>query len=394
MQYDFDTVLSRRGIGAAKWNAAVNSNGVLPDGVVPLSVADMEFRTAPEIIEALQKTASSGLWGYTEPDSLYREAVVSWMERQHNWHIENDWIVPASGVVQLLYTAIHAFTAPGDNVIIQTPVYYPFYYAIEKNGRTLLPNPLKHVGMDYTMDFDDLREKAKHAKLLFLCSPHNPVGRVWSREELTELAEICLENHVLVVSDEIHFDLVYPPHKHTVFANLDPCYRDNCLVLTAASKTFSLAGLCCANAIVPNQELRAKLDAQIWADGTWTYSTFGMDAIKVAYTQCDEWYKALLDYLWGNYRYFKTFMAEHFPKVPVADLQGTYLVWFDCSSFGLEPQALERFMKDEASLFLDEGYIFGDCGACFERINIACPRAVLEDAMDRLLKAARYHGLV
>ena len=393
-QYDFDTVRSRRGMGASKWIWARNSSGVLPEGVVPLSVADMEFRTAPEIIQALHDTAERGMWGYTEADSSYREAVAAWMERRHGWKLEKEWILQTSGVVQMLYSAVRAFTEPGEGVIIQTPVYYPFYNAIAKNGRTILENPLKRDGMDYTMDFDDLREKAGRAKMLILCSPHNPVGRVWTRAELTELADICRENGLLVVADEIHADLVYAPHVHTAYGTLDPKYLDNCIIGTAASKTFSLAGLCCANAVVPNPDIRAKLEAQVNLDGCYTYSCFGMEALKAAYTKCEGWYRALLDYLWGNYRYFKDFMAAHFPKVPVADLQGTYLVWFDCSSFGLEPQALERFMQDEAGLFLDEGYIFGQCGACFERINLACPRAVLEGALERLLEAAKRRGIV
>lgn len=394
MKYNFETARERKGVGASKWDEMRNADGVYPEHTVPLSVADMEFMSAPEIMETLEDTVKYGMWGYSGPSDAYYEAVKRWMKKQHGWEVQKESVVQTSGVVQGLYTAVRTFTEPGDGVIIQTPVYYPFYRAIKMNGRRVLENPLKLVNGRYEMDFADLEEKAKEAKMIILCSPHNPVGRVWHREELEQAAEICRNNQVLMLVDEIHADLVYPGHKHVAFGTLEEKYTRNCLIGTAASKTFSLAALMCANFIIPNPDLRERFDARVNLDGCYTYNVFGMNALETAYTRCDGWYEELLTVLKGNYDYFVSFMKEHFPRVWVADLEGTYLVWADFKSFGMDGRELEEFLRDKARLWLDSGYIFGAAADTFERFNIACPRKVLEDALKRLKKAAQEAGIV
>ena len=383
MKYDFQTFHLRRGIEAIKWDSIGNQ----PDDVVPLSVADMELLSPPQIISALKETAEFGMWGYTWWGERYGKAVQHWMRTRHNWEIDPAWIVQTNGVVQGLYAAVRCFTQPGDNVLIQPPVYYPFRRSIELNGRKTIENPLKLVDGRYEIDFDDFAEKAKQAKMFILCNPHNPVGRVWTPEELRRMGDICLENNVLVVSDDIHFDLIMPGYKHTVYATLGEKYAQNCIMLTAPSKTFSLAALCVANAIIPNKELHQRFYDEVNVSGCYTYSIFGVRALEVGYTECADWVDELLQHIHGNYLYVKNYMAENFPQIKVFDLEGTYLCWFDCRCFGLDEKALEKKMVEEAKLYLDEGYLFGKEGAGFERINLACPRSVLEKSLARFGEA-------
>lgn len=393
-QFEFDTIFPRKGCGAIKWELARDSRGVLPEGSVPMTVADMEFKSPPAVRRALKELADFGMWGYSMATEECRQAVAGWFLRRHGWEIDPAWMVQTNNVVAALGGAVRAFTQPGDGVIIQTPVYLPFYRSVRNNGRTLLENPLIREGMDYRMDLDDLAEKAKGAKLLILCSPHNPVGRVWSREELEGLARICRDNGVLVVSDEIHCDLVHNGHSHIPFASLGEEYAQNCVVCTSASKTFSFAGLACANIIIPNGEMRERFVRQVQTDGFGTESIFGMKAMEVAYRDCDDWFDAMVDYVWGNYLCLKDFLAAHFPQVGLADLQGTYLAWADMSGLGLEPDELDRFLTDEAALFLGDGRQYGEdtCRGCM-RFNLAVPRKALTDGLDRLLEAAKKRGL-
>lgn len=384
MKYDFNTAHTRVGMEAAKWDA------IGPDpapGVVPLSVADMELLSPPEIIEELKKTAEFGMWGYTWWGKPYADAVKHWMSTRHGWDIQQDWIVQTNGVVQGLYAAVRAYTQPGDNVLLLTPVYYPFYRAVNLNGRKVVECPLKLEKGRYVIDFDDFEEKAKQCKMFILCSPHNPVGRVWTEEELRRMGDICLKHNVLVVSDEIHFDLIMPGYHHISYPTLGEKYADNCVMFTAASKTFSLAGLCVANAIIPNPALRKKLDDEVNVCGCYSYSIFGIRALETGYWKCGGWVDQLNEHIWGNYQYFKDFMAKNFPEVWVADLEGTYLCWFDCRCFGMDGQTLAKFLNEKAQLFLDDGFIFGPAGDGFERINLACTRKVLEDALARFKTA-------
>lgn len=384
VNYDFNTAHTRVGMEAAKWDE------LGPDpapGVVPLSVADMELLSPPEIVEALKKTAEFGMWGYTKWGKPYADAVKHWMSTRHGWEVQQDWIVQTNGVVQGLYAAVRAYTRPGDKALILTPVYPPFYQAVEKNGRTVVESPLKLENGRYEVDFDDFEEKARSCKLFILCSPHNPVGRVWTERELRRMGDICLKHGVLVISDEIHFDLVMPGYKHVSYPTLGKSYADSCVMFTAASKTFSLAGLCVANAIIPNAQLRQKLEEQVQLSGCNTFSIFGIRALETGYWQCADWVDQLNGHIWGNYRYLKDFMAEHFPDVWVAGLEGTYLAWFDCRCFGMDGHALGDYLREKAGLYLDDGYIFGEAGDGWQRLNLACPRKVLEEALDRFQAA-------
>ena len=385
MKYNFDSAPARIGMEAFKWDAIGPQPG---EGVVPLSVADMELVSPPQIVEALKQTAEFGMWGYTWWSERYVEAFKHWLTTRHGWaDLKPEWIVQTNGVVQALYASVRAYTAPGDNVLLVTPVYYPFYRAVNTNGRTVVESPLKLVDGRYEVDFDDFEEKAKQCKMFLLCNPHNPVGRVWTPEELRRMGDICLKHNVLVVSDEIHFDLIMPGYKHTSYPTLGEKYADNCVMCTAASKTFSLAGLCVGNAIVPNKELWTKLNDQVNVDGCYTYSIFGNRALEVGYMECADWVDQLNEHVWCNYLYFKDFMAKHVPDVWVADLEGTYLCWFDCRCFGMPGEELAKFLQEKAQLYFDDGFIFGPAGDGFERINLACPRKVVEDALARFKKA-------
>lgn len=388
--YDFETAPSRRGVGAAKWEGMYSAAKVpLSDDIIPFSVADMELCNPPEIIEGLKKHLDHVVLGYTMPTDSYFDAVINYMKKWHQWDIDRDWIVPFSGVVPALFNAIKSLTAPGNGVIIMTPVYYPFYMAIEKTGRKVVQNPMLDDGAIFSIDYADLEEKARQKEntMLILCSPHNPVGRVWRKDELQRIAEICLRHNVLVVSDEIHFDLILKDYEHTVFSTLSEEIADHCVVCTSPSKTYNLAGIACGNIIIKNPELRQKFTDEMDRNGTFSQSLLAYKSCELAYTECEQWYAGLLDLLEANKRLTETFIKEQLPQLRVRELQGTYLIWIDCRALGMNKDELERFMQDKALLFLDEGYIFGDAGEGFERINLACPTKVLESALLRLKKA-------
>lgn len=393
MKYDFDTIANRKNTGAFKWDAIGARMGEDSDDIIALSVADMEFKAAPEIVEALKNKAEEALYGYTGPTENYFNSVIEWIKRRHNWKIKKQWISLSPGVVPALYTAIKAFVSPGEKIIIQQPVYYPFKEAVTRNGCELVNNSLVYRDGHYTMDFKDLEEKAKDPKVkaIVLCSPHNPVGRVWTKEELTKLGEICIKNNVLIISDEIHFDFVYHPHKHTVFANISEEFQNNCIVLTAPSKTFNLAGLQCSNIIIPNPKLKKQFDIANIKAGFFTLNQFAYVATEAAYTRGEQWLEELLKYLKENIDFLKAFMKENLPQIPVIETEGTYLVWLDFRSLGLTDEQLEKLMQEKGRVFLDEGYIFGAEGSGFERINVACPRSLLEKALNNITKAIQSH---
>jgi putative C-S lyase len=351
----------------------------------------MELPNPPEIIQGLKDHLDKAVLGYTNPTPEYTQAVIGWMKKRHNWNIEAEWIVLSPGVVPAFFTALRAFTRPGGGVIIQPPVYYPFFMAIRNNDRVLVPNPLirDDANLSYRIDFDDLEVKAKdpNNKMLIFCSPHNPVGRVWTKEELRRVSEICLKNNVLMISDEIHFDLLMPGVEHTVYATISKEAEQNCVVCTAPSKTFNLAGIQVSNIIVPNKDIREKLQAEFMKNALFMLNHLGLKAGELAYTRCEGWLDAFLGLLRQNYEFVKDYIARYIPQIKVYPLQGTYLMWLDFRAFGLDQQALEAFMINEAEWFTDEGYLFGEEGSGFERINVACPLSVLEEAMERLKKA-------
>ena len=391
MESQFDrSVPARVGVEAEKWD--LMKPGLSPD-IVPLSVADMEFASPPAIIKALEDTARSGLWGYTGWGDRYFNALRGWMAARHGWEIRREWVVRVNGVVQGLNAAIRALTRPGDGIVIQPPVYPPFFRTVRENGRTLVESPLRLENGRYEMDFDDLEEKLARPEVtaFILCSPHNPVGRVWSEEELRRLGELCLSHRVLVISDEIHCDLIQPPFRHTPFASLGEAFAQNCVTGTACSKTFSLAGLCCANMLAADPEKKAALEKEVERSGCGTYSIFGVRALEAGYEQCGPWLDQLIAYVGDNHRLLRAFMARYFPGAFTADLEGTYLAWVDLQCLGLDAGERARFLEDEAQLYLSHGVPFGAPG--FERFNLACPRSVLSVALDRLLSAAQKRGL-
>ena len=377
----FDTIIDRRNTGSSKWEIAPGP--VDPEQcIIPLSVADMEFKSPLAIRERLKALADTGVWGYTMPRPEYYDALISWFSRRHDFDIEKEWVVPTTGVVQAVYAAVRAFSEEGDNVLVQTPVYYPFYRAIEMNQRKLLKNELLIEDGRYVIDFDDLEQKMKQAKIFILCSPHNPISRVWDRNELDKMAELAAQHDVFVISDEIHCDFSFTK-KHTVFSKVARDHGVKHLLAFSASKTFSLAGLNVASIVIEDPVLRDRYAERVRTDGVNTHSTFGFAAAEAGYTECDDWYEKMLDTVYQNYRLLKDYVVENMPLVHVFDLEGTYLAWLDFRALGVDHETLEKHMVDHC-LYLDEGYIFGEGGRGFERINLACPRRVIEAALGRL----------
>jgi aminotransferase/cystathionine beta-lyase len=356
----------------------------------------MEFKTAPEITGGLRDFLDGLILGYTGPTERYYDAVRFWMKNRHGWDIKDEWIVNTNGVVAGFFNAVKALTGPGDGIIIMPPVYYPFFMAAERNNRRVVPNNLVIKGGRYEIDFDDLEEKARdpNNKVLLFCSPHNPVGRVWEEGELKRTGDICLRHNVVIVSDEIHFDIVMPGFSHTVFAALGEEYARNMIVCTAPSKTFNMAGMRSSNIIIPNGELRRKYLEEISrCMGAPALNVLGYRACEIAYTRCGAWLDELIAVIDGNRRLAEEFISRRIPGIRVFPMEGTYLQWWDCRGLGMEYRELEKFMTGEARLFLDEGYIFGENGRGYERINLACPAAVLEEALERLARALAERGL-
>lgn len=386
MKYDFETVVKRKGVGSGKWDQMKSLNPEVGDNVVPLSVADMEFKNAPEIIEGLKSYLDETILGYTGATDGYYNSVIKWMEERHGFRPEREWFALATGVVPALNKMVQAFTGPGDAVLIMTPVYYPFKMAVEQNNRRLVTNELILNGDKYEIDFEDFENKAKDpdVKLLILCSPHNPVGRVWTKEELTKMAEICLRNGVYILSDEIHFDLIMPGFEHVSMGTFSDEYLDNCAVCTAPSKTFNLAGFQTSNIFIKNKE---KHDLFESVKGYRSLNILGYKACELAYTHCEKWLEELIAVIDTNKKYVEDFVSEKLPEIKVFELQGTYLQWLDFRALGMDHKELEQFMQKKALLFLDEGYMFGEGGEGFERFNLACPTWVIKEAMERLYEA-------
>ncbi len=388
MKYDFDEQIERRGSDCLKYDFAVERG--MPADILPLWVADMDFRTAPCITERIQKDAAFGIFGYTDSKDDYFQTLSKWYETYFNWKVEKDWLVKTPGIVFAIATAVSAFTKEGDSVLIQQPVYYPFSSVIRNNNRKLVNNELVLKEGRYEMDLEDFEKKIvqEKVKLFILCSPHNPVGRVWTEEELRRIGEICLKYDVKIVSDEIHSDFVYPGIVHHVLMTVDERFQDICIVCTAPSKTFNLAGLQVSNVWIPNPELRRIFEQKISAVGYSEVNMLGLHACQAAYEGGREWLEQLKEYLKGNLDFVRNYLKENIPQIKLIEPEGTYLVWLDCRELGLSEKELEQFIAQKAKLWLDDGIIFGKAGEGFERVNIACPRATLKEALERLKKAA------
>ena len=382
MRYNFDKIIDRSDTNSVKYDLrkVVFDN---PD-VLPMWVADMDFETPDFAREAVIKRAEHPIYGYHFKDRPYFNAIQGWLKRRHQWEVPTEWMSFVPGVVCGFNMAVLAFTSEGDEIIIQSPVYPPFHHAVTEHGRKLVNNKLK-IGSDrYEMDFDLLEQQAKTAKMLILCNPHNPVGRCWSREELTRLSEICLKNDVLVISDEIHCDLVLPGYKHTPYATLGKEAAEHCIVFHAASKTFNLAGLATSTAIVPNKELRDKYVHFVESLEAHLGNIFGKVATQTCMEKGDEWLDQLLAYVQGNIDYVSDFLTTNLPLVRFFKPQATYMMWLDFNAYGLSELELWHKMTQEAQLGFNRGSDFGQDGSGFFRINLACPRATVEEAMRRL----------
>lgn len=382
MKYDFDKQIPRRNTHSYKWDTAME------EGVLPMWVADMDFCTAPTVVEALRRRVEHGIFGYTKVPSAYYEAVINWFVRRHGWQIDREWIIYTSGVVPALSAVIKALTVPGDRVLVQTPVYNCFFSSIRNNGCEVVSSPLVYMNETYRVNFEDLERKAADpkVKLLLLCNPHNPSGRVWTRQELTRIGEICLRNDVIVVADEIHCELVYPGHTYTPFASISDAFLMNSVTCTSPSKAFNLAGLQIANIIAADEYMRMKIDKAININEVCDVNPFGVEALVAAYNQSEEWLEELKHYLSANYNYLKAYFNEYLPQFPVVMLEGTYLVWVDCSVLKRPSKEIVETLLKEEKLWVNEGSLYGEAGEGFIRINIACPRQTLIDGLLRLKK--------
>ncbi|MDO5725590.1 MAG: MalY/PatB family protein [Tissierellia bacterium] len=393
--YDFKTVIPRKNTGSSKWIQMYEWNPNVDEDVVPLSVADMELKNPPEVIEGLKKYLDNSVLGYTQSYDAYFESVKKWMKEKHNYDVKREWMINTPGVVNAFFGAVNAFTNPGDGVIIMRPVYYPFSMAIDMNERDLVNCPLlKDENGKYTIDFDKFEElcKVPENKLLIFCSPHNPVGRVWTKEELKRVGEIATRNNVLIVCDEIWNDIIMPGYEHTVMATISEEIANNTIICTSVSKTFNLAGLAVSNIFIQNEEIREKYIDAMLKMRSLNVNILGYKACEIAYNESENWLKELLELLDKNQRLVKDYFDEHHPKLTSNYIEGTYLQWIDFNALGMTNEELEEFMHKKAQFFTDEGYIFGSEGDGFERINVACPTDVLLRQLEKLSKALKAIG--
>lgn len=381
---NFDEIVDRKGTDCLKYDFAKRRG--MPEDVLPLWVADMDFKTSSYVEDAIIERTRHAIFGYSESQEAYFNAVAGWMRRHHNWEVQPGWLIKTPGVVFALATAVKAFTEVGDSVLIQQPVYYPFSEVIEDNKRIIVSNDL-YLGEDnrYHIDFEDFERKIvdNHIKLFLLCNPHNPSGRVFTKEELTVLGDICLKHGVIVVSDEIHNDFVFQG-EHTVFASVKKEYEDIAIICTSPSKTFNLASMLISNIFIPNKQLRHRFRQEVGAAGISQLNVLGLVATRTAYEYGDEWYYAMHAYVKSNIAYVKEYVRESLPGVKVIDGEGTYLVWLDFRGTGMDADELDRKIIYDAKLWLDSGKIFGETGRGFQRINVAAPRKIITECLERI----------
>lgn len=391
MKYDFDRVIDRTRTNSMKWNKHFLKDRFESEEVLPLWVADMDFQCPQPVIEVLKKRAAEEIYGYSwHKIPAYLNAVTNWMKRRHNWEVNKDWIVFSPGIVPAIYMLIQTFVNIGEKVIIQPPVYDPFFTAIENNGRQVLLNQLLYENKKYSIDFEDFEEKAKDplTKMFILCSPHNPIGRVWTEKELRRIGDICIDNEILIVSDEIHHDLILSGYKHTLFSTTSKEFEHNTFVCTSPGKTFNIAGLQISNIIISDKRKREAFTNTIMnINGIMIPNVFGIVALITGYDEGEEWLDQVLKYIEANFKFLKEFVSENLPDVDFIDPEGTYLAWLDFSKLGMNDEELLEFMLKKAKVALDDGKIFGPGGEGFQRMNIACPRSLLKECMIRIVNA-------
>lgn len=385
-KFDFDTITDRSNTNAIKYDLAEKRNK--PLDAISLWVADMDFKTAPCIQKALAEKAAHGIYGYSRPDSRYYNALRNWLLTEHNFEIKDEWVVNTPGVSYAFATAIRALTEEGDAVLITRPVYYPFSNVINNQNRKLVNSALVLKNGHYEIDFEDFENKiiSEKVKVFLFCSPHNPGGRVWTKKELEKISEICLKHNVIVISDEIHSDITFENHKHTVFASISDETRENSIICTAPSKTFNLAGLQFSNIIIPNEKLRSKFTKEMERTGYDEPSLMGIVAATAAYSEGKEWFEAAKAYIWNNILFAEKLVREKCPKIKVLKPEGSYLLWMDFSAFDLSDSQINDRILNKAKVWLDGGIMFGPEGKKFQRINCATPRAILEKALIQICK--------
>lgn len=406
MKNDFSTIINRKGTNSSKWDNCKDIFG--RDDIIPMWVADLDFKAPKEVISAMEEKLKHGIYGYTyRPESFY-DSIVDWVKRRHNWDIKSEWITFTPGVVPAISIGIQTFTQPGDKVIIQPPIYPPFYSTVKNSGRITIENKLNNINGQYHMDIDKLKEQIKAAdisftnntygvnnnfddkvKMFLLCNPHNPTGRVWTKEELLNLGKICTENNILIVSDEIHSDIIYSGNKHIPVASLSKELEQSTITCIAPSKTFSLAGLSTSVAIIPNDKIRNMFNNTLETLHIGGGNIFGSVALEAAYSYGEEWLDELLVYLEENRNFLIKFFEERIPKIKPIHSQSTYLVWLDCSELGLEGRELMDFFVNEAKVGVNPGKAFGQNYGNFVRLNIGCPRKTLEEGLKRIETALK-----
>ena len=391
-QFDFDTVIDRRGTGSLKFDFAQERGR--PADVLPLWVADMDFKAPPTVLEALRRRVDHGIFGYSDVKEDYVRAVSGWFRDRFGWQPQPQWLVRTPGVVYALAMAVRALTEPGDAVLVTPPVYYPFFSVVRDNGRRLVQSVLREENGHYEIDFADFEEKIgrESVKLFLLCSPHNPVGRVWREDELRRIGEICRRHGVFVVSDEIHCDFAFEEHPHRVFLEVNPELADSAIVCTAPSKTFNLAGLQVSNIFIPGERARAAFCREIDRTGYSQLNALGLVACQAAYETGAPWLDACRAALRSNLDFLRAFLKERIPQIRLIEPEGTYFAWLDCSGLGLDRRALEKLVVSRARLWLDAGAIFGGGAEQFERVVLACPRQTLEQALTQLADAVEGLG--
>lgn len=389
MKYNFDEVIDREDTNSIKWDPNVLEKMFGERELLPLWVADMDFKAPKIIIDAVVKRAEHGIYGYSTRTDSYYNSIINWTKKRFGWDIKKEWIKYTPGVVPAINYMIQTFCMPGDKVLIQEPVYYPFKKSIENNGCKTVINELKYNGEFYEINFKELEEQLKdlRVKMFILCSPHNPVSRVWTKEELIKIGDLCLENNVLLVSDEIHSDLVFSNNKHTMIASIKEEFAMNSITCTAPSKTFNFAGMQASNIIIPNEKLRNQFADTLERNNIELQNPFSLVAIEIAYNQCEDWLENLLKYLEGNIDFINEYLSKNLPKAKMIKPQATYLGWIDFNDYIKDGETLQKLMAHKAKVAMDGGTWFGKGGEGFMRINFACPRSILEEGLSRICKA-------
>ncbi len=392
-KYDFETTISKKGQGSYKWEQMYKVSPDVEEGIVPLSVADMELKIAPEITEGIKKYLDEAIPGYTGTYENYYKAVTGWMERRHGFQIEKEWIVTSPGVVSAIYDCVKAYTEEGEGVITFTPVYYPFYSAIKDNGRKLVQCELINNDGYYEIDFEKFEELAKEEdnRLFILCSPHNPVGRVWKKEELEKIGEIALRNNLIIVSDEIHSDIVMPGKKHFILQMLSEELAEITVTCTAPTKSFNLAGIGISNIIIKNSRLRKKFSAEQGKSASHVFAALGYKACELAYTKGEEWFDEFILLIDKNQKMVNQFFENKFVNIKAPLIEGTYLQWIDFRTLSMRKEELKKFFNEKLKVFMSEGYTFGEGGDGFERMNLAAPSKVIEKALENIYSGIKTH---